>query len=387
MEKLKHHMGVHHINSLSKFILVSVILALGIFGIAYSVRAYPEVFRTNIIIQKAVDISPQEDVVINFSVPVFVEEYGSNIEISPKVNFKLRWENSNKKLTIISESFWKPGTNYQIILPRGRNIMFSQVDTQTIAFSTQDYPSVLNFFPENSAKDVLIGMEDPISVSFDKSTKDFSVKFVLNPTQELSFQVDKDKKQFKLLPKNVLADATRYNLKVYIKYTGESESDYREIYESFFETPPPPKIIWEKDYVLRLDQARRFGRAKIKTGKYIDINLSAQIMSIFEEGKIVDAFLISSGKRGMDTPKIETKIYNKFPRAFSKAYGLFMPRWMALVPDGKFGIHELPEWPGGYKEGANHLGIPVSHGCVRLGVGPAERVYDFASIGTPVVIY
>ena len=90
---------------------------------------------------------------------------------------------------------------------------------------------------------------------------------------------------------------------------------------------------------------------------------------------------------GMETPRGQTKIYNKYPRAFSRSYGLFMPYWMAIAADGSRGIHELPEWPNGYKEGANHLGIPVSHGCVRLGVGPAKFVYDWVQIGTPVVIY
>jgi lipoprotein-anchoring transpeptidase ErfK/SrfK len=51
------------------------------------------------------------------------------------------------------------------------------------------------------------------------------------------------------------------------------------------------------------------------------------------------------------------------------------------------GIHELPEWKNGYKEGANHLGTPVSHGCVRLGVGPAAKVYGWAEVGTPIVIH
>jgi lipoprotein-anchoring transpeptidase ErfK/SrfK len=64
-----------------------------------------------------------------------------------------------------------------------------------------------------------------------------------------------------------------------------------------------------------------------------------------------------------------------------------MPFWMAITPGGSFGIHELPEWPDGDKNGANDLGSPVSHGCVRLGIGPAERVYNWAEIGTPVVVY
>lgn len=389
MKKLGYYIGIHQVRTPLKFIAVLFVVGVGIFCFMYSFRIYPDIFKTEITIQKTVEVSPKENIVINFSIPVSLEEYQSDITISSesKSKFKMRWEDSNKKLTIVPTGFWNPATEYQIYLPKGKNVMFSNIDEKIITFSVQKYPEVVNFFPINGEKDFLATMEEPIRVEFDKSTKDFSVKFSLDPEQELSFQSDDEKKQFKILPKGSPSDAMKYNFKVFIKYSAEPEANYKQVYLSSYETPPPPTIIWEKDYALRLEQAKKFGRAKIKIGKYIDINLAAQIMSIFEEGKIVDAFLISSGKRGMDTPKIETKIYNKFPRAFSKEYGLFMPNWMALVADGKFGIHELPEWPGGYKEGANHLGIPVSHGCVRLGVGPAEKVYNFASIGTPVVIY
>jgi len=50
-------------------------------------------------------------------------------------------------------------------------------------------------------------------------------------------------------------------------------------------------------------------------------------------------------------------------------------------------IHELPYWPNGYREGENHLGVKVSHGCVRLGIGPAKYVFDWAEIGTPVYVH
>jgi len=138
---------------------------------------------------------------------------------------------------------------------------------------------------------------------------------------------------------------------------------------------------------LRLEQAKKYTSAKVYDGKYIDINLKSQVLSRFENGQVLSTHLISSGKRGMDTPKGEHKIYNKTPRAWSKQYGLYMPYWMAILPDGKVGLHELPEWPGGYKEGAAHLGIPVSHGCVRMGIGSAKEVYEWADIGTPVIVY
>ncbi|MCK4554035.1 L,D-transpeptidase, partial [Candidatus Parcubacteria bacterium] len=68
------------------------------------------------------------------------------------------------------------------------------------------------------------------------------------------------------------------------------------------------------------------------------------------------------------------------------SWGLWMPWWMSLQ-SGYFGIHELPEWPDGSKEGEDHLGKPVSHGCIRLGIGPAEFLYNWAEIGTQVFIY
>ena len=88
----------------------------------------------------------------------------------------------------------------------------------------------------------------------------------------------------------------------------------------------------------------------------------------------------------MDTPKGTWSILEKRQRPWSKKYALYMPWFMLFTRQGH-GLHELPEWPGGYKEGANHLGIPVSHGCVRLGIGPAKMTYDWAEIGTPVVVY
>lgn len=120
--------------------------------------------------------------------------------------------------------------------------------------------------------------------------------------------------------------------------------------------------------------------------KFIQVSLAKQKMYLFEGGQLVNVFAISSGKAGMDTPRGVHQIFNKALRPYSATYGLYMPYWQAITADGKYGIHELPEWPNGYKEGANHLGVPVSHGCMRLGEGPAGYVYDWAPVGTAVIV-
>ena len=96
-------------------------------------------------------------------------------------------------------------------------------------------------------------------------------------------------------------------------------------------------------------------------------------------------FSISSGKPSMPTRVGEYKIVNKIEKAWSKTYGLYMPFWLGL-DRGSIGIHELPIWPNGYREGSDHLGVPVSHGCVRLGIGAAEYVYNHLEVGDVVII-
>lgn len=124
----------------------------------------------------------------------------------------------------------------------------------------------------------------------------------------------------------------------------------------------------------------------VRLAKKIEINLATQELTYFLGQRKIETYKVSSGALGWETPKGNFKIEIKTPLAWSKAAGLWMPYWMAFAPSGKLGIHELPYWPNGYREGQAHLGKPVSHGCVRLGIGPAKELYDWAEIGTPVVI-
>jgi len=122
-----------------------------------------------------------------------------------------------------------------------------------------------------------------------------------------------------------------------------------------------------------------------KLAKKITIDLSDQILTATLAGIPLAAWPVSTGKPGYATPTGNYQINNKVERAWSKTYGLWMPYWMSFI-GYQYGIHELPEWPGGIKEGVNHLGIPVSHGCVRLGIGPAAWLYNWAEIGTQVYV-
>jgi lipoprotein-anchoring transpeptidase ErfK/SrfK len=131
-------------------------------------------------------------------------------------------------------------------------------------------------------------------------------------------------------------------------------------------------------------------------GKYVEVNLKEQKLYRINGGTLEKVYRVSTGKWSTPTPVGSFTITYKTERAYSHTFGLYMPYWMNFtgtdgngqdLPVGSYGLHELPEWPNGYKEGASHIGTPVSHGCVRLGVGDAAEMYGWADVGTPVIIH
>jgi len=118
----------------------------------------------------------------------------------------------------------------------------------------------------------------------------------------------------------------------------------------------------------------------------IEINLEKQELYFLVENNRWKTFSVSTGKASTPTKPGVYRVVNKFEKAWSSSYGLWMPYWLGL-DRGRIGIHELPVWPNGYREGEDHLGIPVSHGCIRLGLDGAKYVYERTETETKVNIY
>lgn len=144
---------------------------------------------------------------------------------------------------------------------------------------------------------------------------------------------------------------------------GDTRLDGAEVYAGFSPTTTEPMVLQ----------------------KSLRVQLDAQYLEQMVMGIPIKQHIVSSGLPRMPTPVGNFKILSKSPRAWSNAGKLWMPYWMHFSGRGH-GLHELPEWPNGRKEGANHLGHPASHGCVRMGVGSAKEVYDWSPVGTPVII-
>ncbi len=124
------------------------------------------------------------------------------------------------------------------------------------------------------------------------------------------------------------------------------------------------------------------------SGKMIEIDLTKQTFTCWENGKVWGHFMTSTGRPTMATKPGNFSILDHDPMAWSESAGCWMPWWMGIYFAGSTenGIHELPLYSG-VQEPLSHLGQKISHGCVRLAPGVAKNVYDWAVNGTPVYIH
>ena len=131
-----------------------------------------------------------------------------------------------------------------------------------------------------------------------------------------------------------------------------------------------------------------------EAAKYIEIDISQQKMYLWENGQNIAIHRVSSGLY-YPTPPGRYQILNKANNAYSSIYHVWMPYWMAFSLDRKvnayLGIHELPYWidSGGQeiRRPRDFIGSPHTGGCVSLDVGEAEKVYAWAQVGMPVIIF
>lgn len=138
----------------------------------------------------------------------------------------------------------------------------------------------------------------------------------------------------------------------------------------------------------------RLSAAMKAESKEIIIDRPNQRILLKEHGQIVAQLPVSTGKVGYTTPAGIFRIINHIPCAYSYEYKLYMENWMAIKREGwKYqghGMHALPYWRlkngGKLYEGTDHLGRPVSHGCIRMGIYESKIVYDWAENETKVII-
>jgi lipoprotein-anchoring transpeptidase ErfK/SrfK len=136
------------------------------------------------------------------------------------------------------------------------------------------------------------------------------------------------------------------------------------------------------------DMVATFERAGLAPGQYlwaasvpkdgdtrIVVDLLTQMIYAYRGDTLVGAATISSAKRGMVTPLGFWSILEKRPFYRSRKYDNAPMPFMQRIDEYGIAFH-----------GGNNPGYPASHGCIRLPMKFAEKLYGLTKIGSKVVI-
>ncbi len=114
--------------------------------------------------------------------------------------------------------------------------------------------------------------------------------------------------------------------------------------------------------------------------RWIDVDLSDQMVYAYEGELIVNSFLVSTGTWAHPTVTGQYHIYVKYLYTDMAGPGYYLPDvpYTMYFYDG-YGLH------GTYWH--NNFGTPMSHGCINLSIPDSEWLYYFADVGTLVNIH
>ena len=119
-------------------------------------------------------------------------------------------------------------------------------------------------------------------------------------------------------------------------------------------------------------------------GKWIEVDLSKERLTLWVGNTQVMSTLISSGMAATPTEVGEFAIYEKHPvmtmtgTILGEYYYIPNIKWVSFF-DGGEAFH------GTYWH--HNFGHPMSHGCINMTEADAKTLYDFAPIGTKVIVH
>ncbi|MCP4166790.1 MAG: LysM peptidoglycan-binding domain-containing protein [Chloroflexi bacterium] len=123
--------------------------------------------------------------------------------------------------------------------------------------------------------------------------------------------------------------------------------------------------------------------------KKIVVDISQQRCWRYEGEVMLDTWRCSTGQRRYGTKTGTFRVQSKLRKAFGSSWNIWMPYWLGIYWSGSVenGFHGLP-WKAnsGRKIWGGLVGTPATFGCVMLRDAPMKKLWNWADIGTKVVI-
>jgi lipoprotein-anchoring transpeptidase ErfK/SrfK len=142
---------------------------------------------------------------------------------------------------------------------------------------------------------------------------------------------------------------------------------------------PDAKTVTDLSSVSPASIAPSAPSATISVGKQIIVDLSDSRIYAYENSRLVRSVLASTGLPATPTVKGNFTVQRKYPAQLMSGPGYYLPnvQWIMYFYAG-YAVH------GTYWH--NNFGQPMSHGCVNLPNDEALWFYDWAPVGTPVMV-
>jgi hypothetical protein len=161
--------------------------------------------------------------------------------------------------------------------------------------------------------------------------------------------------------------------------------------------PPPAQALETPEAMARatdaasqalFDMFEVFGFKHLKPGQYlwrdvpesagrerVVISLGDQLAFLYRGDTLAAVATISTGRFDKPSPVGIFSVLDKKPFYRSKKYDNAPMPWMQRIDQYGIALH------GGYNPG-----YPASHGCIRLPLAFAKKLYAITGVGTPVYI-
>ena len=163
------------------------------------------------------------------------------------------------------------------------------------------------------------------------------------------------------------------------------------------QAPPPPAPAapelpyhWTQGNAPQAhkDAVALFGPLHLAPGQYlwasdipatgdskVVIDVLSQLFYVYRDDKLIGVATISTGKKGRETPLGFWSVMLKKVKGYSRKYDNAPMPFMQMYDPKGIAFHAGP-----------NPGYPASHGCVRLPLKFAEKLFGITEVGTKVII-
>ena len=125
------------------------------------------------------------------------------------------------------------------------------------------------------------------------------------------------------------------------------------------------------------------------TGKWIDVNLTQQLMMAYENREVIRTTLMTSGMAGWETPTGNYTIINRVANETMESGAIGAESFYKLedVLFTQYFTNEGHAIHFAWWRTEETIGRPGSHGCLNLLLDDSQFFWDWADYGTPLVVH